>query len=73
MSKLVLSVVLVGSAVLLAACNGQPPPGHAALDSGITSSNGGGQRAVGDLPEVDVTNGKPSVGLMPASPRVPVY
>ena len=73
MSKLVLSLALLASAALLAACNGQPPPGHAVLDSGITSSNGGGQRAIGDLPEVDVTNGKPSAGMMRASPRVPTY
>ena len=73
MFKLMPSIILVGSAVSLGACNSQPPPGHAVLDSGITSSNGGGQRAIGDLPEADVTNGKASIGTMPASPRVPVY
>lgn len=33
------------------------PPVSAQLDSGITSSNGGGQRALGNVPNIGVTNG----------------
>ena len=51
----------------LSACDSTPPPGNpalntttgpATLDSGITSSNGGGQRALGGTPGVGFgTNG----------------
>ena len=64
---------VLGVSLSLAACSNPPPPGHAVLDSGITSSNGGGMRATGGLPDVGVTNGSPSVGEMPRSPRVPTY
>ncbi len=51
--------VLAAACVLLAACQDQQPvrAGSATspqLDSGVTSSNGGGQRTTGDLPSVNV-------------------
>ena len=57
----------------IAGCNGQPSSSPPVLDSGITSSNGGGQRALGDEPNVGVTNGRAADTLQPRAPRVPRY
>ena len=56
-----------------AACaeKGAPPP--PVLDSGITSSNGGGQRALGNLPNVGVSNGRATDTMQSRDPRVPRY
>ena len=60
----------------LSACSGTPVQnpalsnsltGPTALDSGITSSNGGGQRAVGGTPGVNIGSGGTSGGLQPAT------
>lgn len=60
--------------VLASACSGGgTPPPSATLDSGVTSSNGGGQRAVGDLPGVGVSNGTATERTLPRDPRVPRY
>ncbi len=59
--------------VVLAGCNASPPPPGATLDSGVTSSNGGGQRALGNLPDVGVTNGRATETMQPRDPRVPRY
>ena len=50
-------VAIVAFATLLAACaEVRPDPVVSPqLDSGITSSNGGGQRALGNQPNVGVT------------------
>ncbi len=58
----------------LSACNGDPPPGNPALnsttgparlDSGITSSNGGGQRALGGTPGISTGTGGATGGFAP--------
>ena len=49
-----------------------PPPG-ATLDGGITSSNGGGQRATGDLENVTVGSNGARVTQQPRDPGVPAY
>lgn len=41
--------------------------------SGITSSNGGGMRAVGGIPDVGVSNGTATITQDPRNPRVPRY
>ncbi len=41
--------------------------GPTALDSGITSSNGGGQRALGNIPGVNVGSGGATGGLQPTT------
>ena len=56
---------------LLGGCANAPPASLPA--SGITSSNGGGMRATGAIPDVTVSNGNTSVGTMPSNPRVPIY
>lgn len=65
----------VGAAILglatLAGCANPPPATIPA--SGVTSSNGGGMRATGAIPEVGVTNGVATVGTMSTNPRVPRY
>ena len=67
--------IMVGAALLglagLAGCANPPPPSIPA--SGITSSNGGGMRATGAIPEVGVSNGNATVGTMQRNPRVPTY
>ena len=42
---------------LLGACSNGRQPVASIPSSGVTSSNGGGQRALGDIPDVSVTNG----------------
>lgn len=58
----------------LSACGDNPPQqnpalnsitGPARLDSGITSSNGGGQRALGDAPNVGIGTNGTTGGLAP--------
>ena len=68
--------VLIGAATLgvvaLAGCtNDLPPPTLPA--SGVTSSNGGGMRATGAIPDVSVSNGNATIGTMSSNPRVPRY
>ena len=58
--------------VALAGCSDTLPPATLPA-SGITSSNGGGMRATGAIPDVGVTNGIATVGTMPSNPRVPRY
>ena len=58
---------------VLAGYNASPPPPDATLDSGITSSNGGGQRALGNLPDVGVTNRRVTESPQPRDPRMPRY
>ena len=55
--KLALLIAVVGGA--LCACSGLQPL-VTTPDSGVTSSNGGGQRALGDTPDVAVSNGRVS-------------
>ena len=43
----------------LCACSGREPVATIPA-SGVTASNGGGQRAIGGLPDVSVTNGRSS-------------
>ena len=59
--------------VSLNGCGDRPPPPSATLDSGITSSNGGGQRALGNLPNVSVGPNGAVVTQQPRDPRVPTY
>ncbi len=58
----------------LSACDGSSQSqgsdsltGPARLDSGITSSNGGGQRALGGTPGVNVGTNGTTGGIQPAS------
>ena len=60
-------------AIALAGCNATPPPPSATLDSGITSSNGGGARQLGNLPNVTVGPNGTSVTELPRDPRTPRY
>ncbi len=52
--------IIAGACLALAACAGAEPGGGTAtsarLDSGITSSNGGGQRATGNTPNIGTSN-----------------
>ena len=68
--------VLLGATILgltaLSGCSGNLPPATIPA-SGITSSNGGGMRATGAIPDVGVSNGVATVGTMPRNPRVPTY
>ena len=73
-----MNLKVIGAAVLccvgLAACQSQPDPGSnsltgpARLDSGITSSNGGGQRALGDTPNVGL-NSQGATSVTPNGPN----
>ena len=59
--------------VALTGCsNGNLPPATVPA-SGVTSSNGGGMRATGAIPDVSVSNGQATVGTMSPNPRVPRY
>ena len=58
-------------AVALAGCAN--PPAATVPASGVTSSNGGGMRATGAIPDVSVTNGNASVGTMSRNPVTPRY
>lgn len=52
-----LRAVVMAAACCLAACAGERPQSTVSpgLESGITSSNGGGARALGNQPNVGVT------------------
>ena len=69
-SKLLFAMAAV---IGLAGCGDKPPPPSATLDSGITSSNGGGQRALGNLPDVTVGQNGARTTMQPRDPRVPTY
>ena len=56
-----------------AGCNGQQSSSPPVLDSGITSSNGSGQRELGNLPDVGVSNGRATDTMQPRDSRVPRY
>ena len=61
-------LVLAAACAFLAACNNpNERPGTVAsprLDSGVTSSNGGGARAVGNLPSINIgPNGGTQTGV----------
>ncbi len=58
--------------VALAGCSSNLPPATVPA-SGVTSSNGGGMRATGAIPDVGVSNGTATVGTMSPNPRVPRY
>ncbi len=68
-------VKTVSGAVLcvlaVAGCTDPTPPsgvssaGPAAAPSGITSSNGGGQRQLNNLPSVGISQGQSTVGPVP--------
>lgn len=64
--------VIVGL-VALAGCSNNTLPPATVPASGVTSSNGGGMRATGAIPDVSVTNGQATVGTMSSNPRVPRY
>ncbi len=75
MRTTLLSLAAVGC-LGLSACSGTPSQnpaltnsltGPAALDSGITSSNGGGQRSLSNIPGVNVGTGGATGGLQPAT------
>lgn len=67
----VAGAAIVGLIALGGCSNNLPPPTVPA--SGVTSSNGGGMRATGALPDVGVSNGQTTVGTMSPNPRVPRY
>ena len=52
---------LVVALAALTACAGERPvpTNSPSLDSGITSSNGGGARTLGNAPSVGITSGSP--------------
>ena len=52
-------LIVTAACVSLGACGytRADAPVSANLDSGITASNGGGQRALGNVPDIGVTNG----------------
>ena len=70
-SKLASVVVLCG--VVLAACTQGPEPTAAVSNSpqgapsGITADNGGGQRQLGDIPNVGFSPSGVTIGNVPAS------
>ncbi len=66
------AIALTGC-VLLAACSQGAPETGTLPASGVTSSNGGGQRATGGLIDTGVTNGSATMAPMSTSPRVPRY
>ena len=49
-----MTIATVALGLSLCACGPQRPAIDPALDSGVTSSNGGGQRATGATPNVSV-------------------
>jgi len=49
------------------ACGPQRPAIDPRLDSGVTSSNGGGQRATGAVPNFSVGPNGPTTGGVPSS------
>ena len=67
------ALCLITSCLGIAGCSEKEPSSPPVLDSGITAANGGGQRALGNLPDVSVSNGKATETLQPRDPRVPRY
>ncbi len=55
--RAIITTVALGLAV--SACNAPPqrPAIDPALESGVTSSNGGGQRTTGAIPNIDIGSG----------------
>lgn len=70
-ARSVLVVAGLAAASLLAGCADTPRATIPA--SGVTSSNGGGMRTTGAIPDVSVSNGQAQVGTMSTNPRVPRY
>ena len=68
-SILVAAVLALGT---LAGCSGNLPPATVP-SSGVTSSNGGGMRATGAIPDVGVSNGNATVTTMQRNPVQPRY
>ncbi|MGI4810844.1 MAG: hypothetical protein ACRYF2_22375 [Janthinobacterium lividum] len=68
----VAGAVVVGL-IALGGCSNSNLPAATIPASGVTSSNGGGMRATGAIPDVGVTNGQATVGTMSSNPRVPRY
>ena len=68
-SVLVAAALAVGT---LAGCSNNLPPATVP-SSGVTSSNGGGMRATGAIPDVSVSNGNATVGTMQRNPVTPRY
>lgn len=56
--------------LVLAACTNSSQPlisnGQQGAPSGVTASNGGGQRALGNIPNVGVSQGGVATGPVPA-------
>lgn len=69
----VLAGAVVVGLIALGGCSNNNLPAATIPASGITSSNGGGMRATGAIPDVSVTNGQANVGTMSSNPRVPRY
>ena len=57
----------------LAGCSDNNLPPATVPSSGVTSSNGGGMRATGAIPDVSVSNGTANVGTMQRNPVTPRY
>ena len=72
-SRPVLAGAVVVGLIALGGCSNNNLPAATIPASGITSSNGGGMRATGAIPDVSVTNGQANVGTMSSNPRVPRY
>ena len=71
--KIKYACVVLLSCVSLAACAGSTSPGSANANnptqapSGVTASNGGGQRQLGNIPSVGINGGGTTVGGVPNS------
>ncbi len=52
-----LAVAAIAAATLLTACSASQPTATLPA-SGVTASNGGGQRTLGNIPSVGVSNGR---------------
>lgn len=68
MMRAITTVLALG--LIVSACNSAPaqrPAIDTALDSGITSSNGGGQRATGAIPNIDIGSGGATRSGVPSS------
>lgn len=67
MIRAIITSVVIGLAVT--ACSSPPeqrPAIDPALDSGVTSSNGGGQRATGAIPNLDIGAGGATRSSVPS-------
>lgn len=72
MLRTIATTVALGLAVCACASGPQRPAIDPKLDSGVTSSNGGGQRATGNTPNVSVGGTGPAQTQAPSS-RGPAY